>query len=62
MVTTGATELDTVRKALDAKGIEFVSAELEYVPNVTMEVDEETGRKIQKLVDALDVRNFPDKQ
>ena len=57
LVTTGATELDAVRKALDAGGIEFVSAELEYVPNVTMDVDEETGRKIQKLVDALDELN-----
>ena len=53
-VTTPATELESVRKALDAHEIAFESAELGYVPLSTVEVDETVAQKIQKLVDALD--------
>lgn len=53
-ITTPATELEPVKKALKAKGIEWISAELEFIPQTVIEVDEETGRKIQKLIDSLE--------
>ncbi|MCA8917383.1 MAG: YebC/PmpR family DNA-binding transcriptional regulator [Planctomycetes bacterium] len=53
-ITTPATELEPVKKALKAKGIEWISAELEFIPQTIIEVDEETGRKIQKLIDSLE--------
>ncbi|MCA8913233.1 MAG: YebC/PmpR family DNA-binding transcriptional regulator [Planctomycetes bacterium] len=56
-ITTPATELENVKKALAAKEIPTISAELEFVPHTRMEVDEDTARKVQKLVDALEESN-----
>lgn len=53
-ITTGATEFEPVKKALMEKEINWVSAELEYIPHARNEVDIETARKIQKLIDVLD--------
>ncbi|MHC4840171.1 MAG: YebC/PmpR family DNA-binding transcriptional regulator [Planctomycetota bacterium] len=53
-VTTGATDFEPVKKALMEKDISWVSAELEYIPHARNEVDIETARKVQKLIDALD--------
>jgi YebC/PmpR family DNA-binding regulatory protein len=43
-----------VRKALQAAGIDYESAETEFVPSVTVPLDEEGARKIFKLIDALE--------
>lgn len=56
-VTTPATALEPVKKALQAKQIGWISAQLEYLPHLRNEVDEETARKVQKLVDALEDNN-----
>jgi YebC/PmpR family DNA-binding regulatory protein len=56
-ITTGATELEPVKKALTGRGVQWVSAELEYVPHAVTEVDEDTARKVQKLIDALEDNN-----
>ena len=56
-ITTPATELETVKKALAARDISWVSAQLEYLPHARNEVDEDTARKVQKLIDALEDNN-----
>ncbi|MCA8914229.1 MAG: YebC/PmpR family DNA-binding transcriptional regulator [Planctomycetes bacterium] len=56
-ITTPATELEAVKKALAARDISWVSAQLEYLPHARNEVDEETARKVQKLIDALEDNN-----
>jgi len=56
-VTTPATELEHVKKALAARGVVWVSAQLEYIPHAMVQVDEETARKVQKLLDALEDNN-----
>jgi len=55
IVYTKPTELDTVRKALAAKGYEADKAELAFEPNNTVPVtDADTARKLLRLMDALD--------
>jgi YebC/PmpR family DNA-binding regulatory protein len=56
-ITTGLVEFEPVKKALKAKGIEWLSAQFEYIPHMRTEVDLETARKVQKLVDALEDNN-----
>jgi YebC/PmpR family DNA-binding regulatory protein len=56
-VTTGLVEFEPVKKALKAKGIEWLSAQFEYIPHARNEVDLETARKVQKLIDALEDNN-----
>ena len=46
--------LAKVRSALIDGGIEIDSAELQYVPNNTVPVDEETSAKVEKILDAID--------
>ena len=43
-----------LRAALQEAGIDYDSAEAEFVPNLKVEVDLETARKVLRLVDALD--------
>lgn len=55
VVYTDAKELAKVRDALKAAGVEIVEAELTYVPNNTVAVeDAATAGKIMRLMDALD--------
>lgn len=54
-VYTEAKELAKVREAIVAAGLEVKSAELQYVPNNHIPIaDEETARKVLKVMDALD--------
>jgi YebC/PmpR family DNA-binding regulatory protein len=53
-VTTGLVEFEPVKKALKARKIAWISAQFEYIPIARNEVDLETARKVQKLVDALE--------
>ena len=61
-VITEPSSLVAARTALQAAGIDYDSAEAEFVPNLTIEVDLETARKVFKLIDALedneDVQNI----
>jgi len=55
VIYTGAKELASVREALSAAGLEVVDAEMSYVPNNTIEINEAaTAGKIMRLMDALD--------
>jgi YebC/PmpR family DNA-binding regulatory protein len=47
-------DFHTARSAFEAAGIEIMSAELNRIPQNTVAVDVETGRKVLKLYDALD--------
>jgi YebC/PmpR family DNA-binding regulatory protein len=56
-ITTPATELEAVKKALTAREIPWISAQLEYVPQARMEVDAETAEKVARLVEVLEDHN-----
>lgn len=47
-------DLVTVRESLQAAGIDYDSADAEFVPNLEVEVDAETARKVFKLIDGLE--------
>ncbi|MBQ8749476.1 MAG: YebC/PmpR family DNA-binding transcriptional regulator [Clostridia bacterium] len=44
----------TVKKALDEKGLSFVSANIAYVPNNLLELEEADYEKFETLIDALE--------
>lgn len=49
-----ATDLVQVRTALQEAGIDYDSAEPEFVPNLKVEADVDTARKVLRLIDALE--------
>jgi YebC/PmpR family DNA-binding regulatory protein len=51
---TAMTSFNAVREHLEAAGFEIEAAELAMVPQTLMPVDVETGRKIARLLEALD--------
>lgn len=53
-VTTEPTDFLAVKDAIEAAGIEMVSAELTMAPSMTVAPDVETATKILKLIDALE--------
>ncbi|WP_035069213.1 YebC/PmpR family DNA-binding transcriptional regulator [Nitratidesulfovibrio termitidis] len=53
-IHTAVADFAAVRDALEAAGLEMDSAELSMIPQNTVEVDAETGRKLMRLVDALE--------
>jgi YebC/PmpR family DNA-binding regulatory protein len=53
-VITDAADLVTVRSALQEAGIDYESADVEFVPNLKVEVGAEAARKIFRLIDALE--------
>ena len=53
-VHTAMADFNTVRETLESAGMEMLSAELSMIPTNTVNVDAETGRKLLKLMDALD--------
>ncbi|MEU2334199.1 YebC/PmpR family DNA-binding transcriptional regulator [Streptomyces sp. NPDC006654] len=53
-VLSEATDLVAVRTALQAAGIDYDSAEANFVPTMQVELDEEGAKKIFKLIDALE--------
>lgn len=61
-VITDPSDLVATRTALQEAGIDYDSADAAFVPNLKVEVDAETARKIFKLIDALedsdDVQNI----
>lgn len=54
IITTKPEDFITVQKILNDKLGEPESAELTWLPNMPMDLDEETYAKLEKLVDALD--------
>jgi YebC/PmpR family DNA-binding regulatory protein len=61
-VITDPSDLVPARSALQAAGIDYDAAEAEFVPNLTIEADLETAKKVFRLIDALedsdDVQNI----
>ncbi|MDT0396855.1 MULTISPECIES: YebC/PmpR family DNA-binding transcriptional regulator [Streptomyces] len=53
-VLSEATDLVEVRTALQEAGIDYDSAEANFVPTMQVELDEEGAKKIFKLIDALE--------
>ena len=47
-------DLVAVRTSLQEAGIDYDSADAEFVPNLEVEVDADTARKVFKLIDALE--------
>lgn len=55
IVYTDMKELGNVRDALKSTGLEVSDAELQYVPNETVNIDDKaTAQKVMKIMDALD--------
>jgi YebC/PmpR family DNA-binding regulatory protein len=53
-VISEATDLVAVRTALQDAGIDYDSADANFVPTMQVELDEEGAKKIFKLIDALE--------
>jgi len=53
-VVTDPSDLVAARTALQAAGIDYDSAEVEFVPNLQITVDLETAKKVNRIIDALD--------
>lgn len=53
-ITTAPEEFGTVREALEAANLEFLSAEVTMIPDTMSAVDMETAVKVQKLIDKLE--------
>ncbi|ONI63652.1 YebC/PmpR family DNA-binding transcriptional regulator [Okibacterium fritillariae] len=61
-VFTEASDLVSTRQALQESGIDYDSADVAFVPNLKVEVDADTARRVFKLIDGLedsdDVQNI----
>ena len=53
-VITDPSELVAARTALQAAGLDYDSAEAEFVPSLKVEVDLETAKKVLRIIDALE--------
>ena len=53
-VVTEPSQLIAARTALQEAGLDYDSAEAEFLANVKIDADAETARKLIKLVDAVD--------
>jgi YebC/PmpR family DNA-binding regulatory protein len=53
-VITEASDLVAVRSAIQDAGIDYESADVEFVPSLKVEVDAETARKVFRIIDALE--------
>jgi len=53
-VVCEASDVHAVRLALEAAGIEPDSAEMTFLPSMSVELDDDTAKKVLKLVDLLD--------
>jgi YebC/PmpR family DNA-binding regulatory protein len=54
VLTTDPSSMVAVRTALQASGLDYESADVEFVPAATLKVDAETARTVFKLIDALE--------
>jgi YebC/PmpR family DNA-binding regulatory protein len=53
-VISEATDAHAVRVALEAAGVAVESADASFLPSVSVPLDDETARKVLRLVDALE--------
>ena len=53
-VVTEASDLVTVRAAIQEAGLDYESADVEFVPSLKVDIDAETARKVFRIIDALE--------
>jgi len=53
-ITTEPSDFSKVREALEKEGLEFVQAEISMIPTTTVELDEVSAEKMQRLIDNLE--------
>ena len=53
-IISEAGDLIAVRKAIQDAGIDYESAETNFLPSVSVELDEEGARKVFRLIEALE--------
>lgn len=53
-IYTDPASFSSVREALEAKGLKFVSAGIEMIPQNTVTLDQETAGKLEAMVEKLD--------
>lgn len=53
-VITDASDLVAARTSLVDAGIDYDSADVEFVPNLKVEIDAETAKKVFRIIDALE--------
>jgi YebC/PmpR family DNA-binding regulatory protein len=53
-VVSEATDMPAVREALTAAGIEYESADISWLPSVSVPLEGDAARKVLRLVDALE--------
>jgi len=54
LITTDPSQMVAVRTALQSAGIDYESADVEFVSSMPVQVDVETARKVISLIDALE--------
>jgi YebC/PmpR family DNA-binding regulatory protein len=54
VVRSGFTDFGNMQKALEDKGITPISAELEWIPTVTVPVSDEQAEEVSKLIERLE--------
>lgn len=54
LIVTEPSSMVAVRTALQAAGVDYESADVEFVPSMHIQVDVETARAVIKLIDALE--------
>ena len=53
-IVSEATDMVAVRKAVQEAGIDYESAEANFLPSVSVELDEDGARKVFRLIEALE--------
>ena len=53
-ITSDPSNFSAVMEAIKAAGIETTEAEVKYLPKMQKDIDTETGRKVVRLIEALD--------
>lgn len=53
-IVTSPTELSSARDALKGAGLEYESADISFLPTVSVSVDVETARSVFELIDAIE--------
>ena len=54
IITTDPSEMVAVRSALQSSGIDYESADVEFISSMPVQVDVDTARKVIALIDALE--------
>jgi transcriptional/translational regulatory protein YebC/TACO1 len=54
LITTDPSKMVDVRSALQAAGIDYESADVEFISSMPIQVDADTARKVISLIDALE--------